>query len=200
MAEFLNGIQLANRARRFLGNFTEKSASFENIQESFVYDEAIDGFDLFLSHRYVDKDAVAGLALMLREDYNLKIYVDWQCDNLNRKNVNSNTARIIRERITQSKAMLYVISDSSQGSNWMPWEVGVMDGLKGRVAVCPLLVSQNNVNAIGLEYLSLYPYVSNEKDTKGEAELWINETESKYCSLTEWINGKTPKEHIKEKQ
>ena len=100
---------------------------------------------------------------MLRDDYHLNVYVDWQCDDLNRKEVNRNTANVIRERIIQSRSLLYVISESSTKSNWMPWEVGLMDGLKGRVAVCPLLVSDDNVNATGLEYLSLYPYVSCEK-------------------------------------
>ena len=133
---------------------------------------------------------LAGLALMLRDDYHLNVYVDWQCDNFNRSNVTRDTARIIRERITQSKALLYVISDSSESSNWMPWEVGFMDGLKGKVAVCPLLASDDNIKAIGLEYLSLYPYVSNEEDKRGNLRLWVNETNSKYWLLSDWVNGK----------
>ena len=192
MGIYLNSRQLSERARRERCNFTEKSASYEVLNESFVFDEAIGEYDVFLSHRYADKDAVAGLALMLRDDYHLNVYVDWQCDDLNRKEVNRNTANVIRERIIQSRSLLYVISESSTKSNWMPWEVGLMDGLKGRVAVCPLLVSDDNVNATGLEYLSLYPYVSCEKNKNGKEVLWINETESKYCTLTDWINGKSP--------
>lgn len=194
MGIYLNSNRLAERARNELRNFSEKSASYEGLNESFGFDEASDEYDVFLSHRYADKEAVAGLALMLRDDYDLNVYVDWQCDNLNRKDVDRNTAKIIRDRIVQSKSLLYVISDSSMDSNWMPWEVGLMDGLKGRVAVCPLLVSSDNASAIGLEYLSLYPYISNEKTDKGNEMLWINETKSKYCTLKDWINGKTPTE------
>ena len=195
MRVYLNSRQLAERAMRDQRNFSEKSASQEKLTESFVFDEASGEYDVFLSHRYTDKNAVAGLALMLRDDYHLAVYVDWQCDDLNRKGVDRNTASVIRERIIQSKSLLYVISESSSKSNWMPWEVGLMDGLKGRVAVCPLLVSDDNLNAIGLEYLSLYPYVSCERDKKDKEMLWINETKSKYCTLTDWINGKSPIEH-----
>lgn len=147
-------------------------------------------FDVFLSHRYEDKNLIGALATMLEEVYGLSVYVDWIEDaDLNRKNVTSKTADILRVRMKNSKCLFYATSKTSSDSKWMPWELGFMDGYNGRVAICPLTGNQNDVY-IGTEYLGLYPYVSYRtvKDTDKDM-IWINKTENDYKPITSWLNG-----------
>jgi hypothetical protein len=81
----------------------------------------------------------------------------------------------------------------------MPWECGFFDGLKGRVAICPLTPSpQVEDEYSGQEYLGLYPYVTTRyRQGDREPTLWIHETASKYVNLSWWLKGGVPHEpHI----
>lgn len=87
------------------------------------------------------------------------------------------------------KCLLYATSENSSLSKWMPWETGLMDGMKGRVAICPLMEDSNN-NFNGQEYLSLYPFLSYDKAIpSGKDTLWINKG-SEYVNFTSWLEGR----------
>lgn len=122
-----------------------------------------DSFDVFLSHSIADADLVLGVKRFL-EQRRLKVYVDWDTDGqLDRSKVDANTAALLRQRMKQSKSLLYLATDSASSSKWMPWELGYFDGLRGgQVAVMPL-VDKENDTFTGQEYLGLYPNVT--KDT-----------------------------------
>ncbi len=146
-------------------------------------------FDIFLSHRYEDRDAVKGLADELVNDFKYSVYIDWIVDpSLDRSKVNGRTAEILRNRLSHSRCLWYVTSDDSAASKWMPWETGFADGKTGRVAICPL-VSGQKTTFTGVEYLSMYPYVDRCK-AKGsdKVSLWINESIGVYCSFDKWLN------------
>lgn len=184
--------ELHNRADAYLAaTRQEKFASLESLCESFAFDSDIE-YDIFLSNRYVDKKSVTGLATMLREDFNLSVYIDWE-DDLDRNNVNKETAQVIRRIIESCKCLWYVASEHADASKWMPWEVGYMDGKTGRVAICPVVKTTIDDVYEGREYLSLYPYVSKQKDTAGAMQLWINETAEKYVGFKAWLSGKEPR-------
>ncbi|MEJ0098439.1 MAG: toll-Interleukin receptor [Pseudomonadota bacterium] len=116
-------------------------------------------FDVFLSHAYVDGDLILGVKALLEGD-GLSVYVDWQTDpTLDRTNVSSKTAAVLRTRMQQSKSLFYVATANSSNSKWMPWELGYFDGLRnGGVAILPLL-SSPMASFEGQEYLGLYPVV-----------------------------------------
>ena len=147
-----------------------------------------DDFDIFLSHSYDDRDYILNLFSLLKT-YNFKVYVDWIVDKtLNRGNVNITTAEIIRSRMKQSKCLIYATSDNSTNSKWMPWELGYFDGYKGKVAILPI-VSDNQYEYQGQEYLSLYPYIDKASSTKSkDEELWVNEDNTSVL-LKKWINS-----------
>lgn len=179
---------------------SQKVATFDSkpvlnrVQESF---SGVESYDIFLSHRYIDKDAVAGLADKLRNEYGLKVYVDWIVDpDLDRDKVNKKTADLIRKRMKQCKCLWYVTSENASGSKWMPWEVGFMDGHKDLVAICPLVEgSRQTFN--GEEYLSLYPYISEDiAEKESQKSLWVNESSSVYCRFNAWLrSGQKPVQH-----
>ncbi len=148
-----------------------------------------DNFDIFLSHSYDDRDYILNLFLLLEETYDFNVYVDWIVDKtLNRGNVNTTTAEIIRRRMKQSKCLIYATSENSTNSKWMPWELGYFDGYKGKVAILPI-VNDNQYEYQGQEYLSLYPYIDKAPSTKSkDEELWINKNNSSIL-LKKWINS-----------
>lgn len=129
------------------------TASMENYKEH-------EEFDVFLSHSIDDSDLVLGVMILLQKQ-GLRVYVDWVVDKqLNRNSVDKETAAVLRERMKHSNSMMYIATDNSSSSKWMPWELGFFDGHKpGRVAILPLLDSENQ-SFQGQEYLGLYPVVT----------------------------------------
>src|SRR5579862_975308 len=87
-----------------------------------------DHFDVFLSHSFEDALAILGVKRIM-ESFGLTVYVDWIVDkDLDRDDVNVNTARVLRERMDQSSSLVYAHSKNSGRSAWMPWELGYCDG------------------------------------------------------------------------
>ena len=82
-----------------------------------------DTFDIFLSHSIADAEIVLGIKQLL-EETGLKVYVDWVEDaQLDRRAVTKETAAALRQRMKQSKSLIYLSSDNSSSSKWMPWEL-----------------------------------------------------------------------------
>lgn len=153
-------------------------------------------YDIFLSHSKLDEEEVRGLKLML-EDHGHSVYVDWVDDpQLDRTSVNKETASLLRSRMSQSKSLLYVTSVNSFNSKWTPWELGFKDGSGGRAAILPISASETlSDDYTGLEYLALYPYLSEYPDTSGKGRLWINWSHTNYIAFGAWLDGKDPYQH-----
>lgn len=143
-------------------------------------------FDVFLSHSYRDKDLVFAVKKYL-EDHDLSVYVDWIDEQeLDRSSVDVETAETLRKRMSQCQPLLFLTSSNSTISKWMPWEYGYFDGINGRIAIFPIAKSDESSFA-GQEYLGLYPYI----DVVGTTIL-VNSVKSGYCSMKDWLNGKSP--------
>lgn len=154
-------------------------------------------FDIFLSHSYLDAELVLGLKATI-ETMHHSVYVDWvEDDHLVRSEVSRVTAELLRQRMSKSRTLFFATSDTSASSKWMPWECGYFDGLKGKVAICPLTAEPKARNDYsGQEYLGLYPYVAHwVRDGDSEPQLWIHETPSKYVNFGWWVKDGVPHEH-----
>ncbi|AJG12529.1 MULTISPECIES: toll/interleukin-1 receptor domain-containing protein [Pseudomonas] len=116
-------------------------------------------FDIFLSHSIADKDLVLGVKELLEEKH-YTVYVDWVNDEeLDRTQVNKETADLLRNRMQHCSSLVYIATDNAENSKWMPWELGYFDGQKaGGVAIMPLVESERS-GYNGQEYLGLYPLV-----------------------------------------
>lgn len=145
-------------------------------------------FDVFLSHSIDDYDLVLGVFILLKQQ-NLRVYVDWVVDKqLNRSSVNRETAAVLRERMKQSKSMMYISTENSSSSKWMPWELGFFDGLKpGRVAILPLLDAENQVYK-GQEYLGLYPVVTKHLQNRAVNHV-IEDRGAQWSTLDSFAKG-----------
>lgn len=152
---------------------------------------ATETFDVFLSHSSAEPEEILLGVKALLEDQGLSVYVDKYSDpHLSPADVTPETAEILRRRMRSSNTLLYVHSQHSKGSRWMPWELGFFDGLKGAVGVVPVTRDRDE-GFKGEEYLSLYPHVDVATAGKGDVvHLWINEAADTYARLDLWATGK----------
>lgn len=187
-----------------------KSAASINVNQN-------DRFDIFLSHSYADKNIIPQLKKAL-EGFGFSVYVDWINDRLlSRDSVNKDTAKILQQRMKQSKSLVYATSENSSNSRWMPWELGYFDGIKDKmVAILPIKKLGNGFSDDfkGEEYLGLYYYVSIDNASKilenkpmamepnalramyeelsRKKTLFIHADLEKYVTYEDWINGEKP--------
>lgn len=156
---------MAYFTKDFVSGYSDRTRkySFESyselLNESIKGQNSLNNYDVFLSHSVKDAKIVLGVKNWL-EVNGMKVYVDWIDDKqLDRSQVTSSTAETLRSRMRQSSALLYIATDNSSQSKWMPWELGYFDGYSiGKVAILPILSSEND-SFYGQEYLGLYPTV-----------------------------------------
>lgn len=147
-----------------------------------------DKFDIFLSHSIDDSELVLGVMTLLQSQ-GLTVYVDWVIDKqLNRNSVDKDTAAALRGRMKQCRSMMYIATENSSNSKWMPWELGYFDGHKPNlVAILPLLDSQNQ-SFIGQEYLGLYPVVTKHFQNN-VINHYIEDKGNKWSTLNAFARG-----------
>jgi len=163
----------------------EKYYSSIKLHESSEQFSVLSRYDIFLSHSYNDARIIKLIKEML-EEKGYSVYVDWIVDNnLNRRNVTSTSASLIRNRMNCCASLLYITSESAEKSVWMPWELGYMDAKTGRVAVAPIL--DEEVDFDGREYLGLYPYL----DLTNES-FYIHKNISEWVNFSGWMKGENP--------
>lgn len=133
---------------------------FESLELSLEsLNEDLDIYDIFLSHSYSDKELIYSVKSEL-EAYGYKVYIDWIDDNqLSREEVTKDTAEILKNRMDRAKSLVFVTTENSINSKWMPWELGYFDGKNGKVAILPVLKTLND-EFKGQEYLGLYDYIT----------------------------------------
>lgn len=153
---------------------------FENKSDTY-------GFDIFLSHSFLDRQKVQGLFNLLTS-LGYTVYVDWICDpQLNRNDVTKATAELVRKRMKASKSLLLAISTNAALSKWIPWELGYIDGHINKCAIVP--VSDDSVvpkQFHRAEYLSLYPYIKRATINFREG-LYLVESGNIYISIDGWL-------------
>ena len=78
--------------------------------------------DVFLSYQHKDQDTAVTLAKEL-SDLNCDVFIDVYDDTLFPGDNDLDDA--LMEAITNAATMLVVVSDDTQDSWWVPWEIGV---------------------------------------------------------------------------
>lgn len=162
LPSFKETIDMATFTESEIRGFAQSRAGYQTVtaklNEEVSLQSATSSFDVFLSHSTKDAEIVLGVKAVL-VGQNKSVYVDWIEDRgLDRTNVTPSTAATLRRRMEQCKSLLYVHTENSGGSKWMPWELGYFDGHNGAVAIFPVTkVRQDEFK--GQEYLGLYPYV-----------------------------------------
>lgn len=145
-------------------------------------------FDVFLSHSILDAVLVLGVRRLL-ERQGLTVYVDWVDDpSLDRNAVTSATADRLRQRMRQSRSLIYATSRAALRSRWMPWELGYFDGLKNadRISVLPI-ENGSGISFDGQEYLGLYKVIERLVNAGGPRV--VTTTRRSAETLRSFVNG-----------
>lgn len=160
-----------------------RKAFTDSVMESVTAATDADKFDIFLSHSIHDAELIVGVKELL-EGMGFSVYVDWDADpQLDRNAVSKKTAETLRKRMRQSKSLVYVATEKSSSSKWMPWELGFFDGHKpGQVAVLPLMDTESG-KFPEQEYLGLYPVVTKDTYTSGEKGIFVEDRGNKWITL-----------------
>jgi hypothetical protein len=148
----------------------QKSAGRILAEQARAFD-AVESYDIFLSHSFDDAEAIYGVKRMI-EALHLSVYVDWIDDpTLNRSKVTVKTAAVLRERMKACSSLVYAYSANSSNSTWMPWELGYFDGIKPhQVWILPLVANYDS-EYTEQEYLGLYPPVEKLSSLAGRTKL-----------------------------
>lgn len=140
---------------------------------------------IFISHSYIDKPTALEVATMFN-NLGYESYIDWQDQSLPyREDVSPDTAEVLRNNIKFSCALIYVASQGSSDSKWMPWELGLADGMKRNTAIMPLVYTEDDKLEDGREYLGLYPEI-----ITSDLGLQVRRPDGKRAIFHDWINGR----------
>jgi hypothetical protein len=147
--------------------------------------------DTFLSHSSKDNDLVPGVVAVL-EGHGGKVYVDLG-DNRLPQNPSVETAQILRNTIRETRRFVLLVTPNSNGSIWMPWELGLADGQKGEpsVALFPVVQFQSQTEWTQQEYLGLYRRIV-WGDLQGRPDkLWLVYNHHNHTAepLSSWLRG-----------
>jgi hypothetical protein len=145
-------------------------------------------YHVFLSYRHADRHYIPKIADFLRS-LNSGIYVDYLDEELNQA-PSSQTAPILRSRINQSKKLIQLITPNSGQSKWMPWELGLGDGLIGypHTVVLPTV---NGVQRIqDQDYQKMYGYIDNGLSRDNTIRDWfISYPDGKGVWFKDWLKS-----------
>lgn len=135
-------------------------------------------FDLFLSHSYKDVNELLKIKTMLNSQ-GINVYIDWVNDRseLQRELACQDTAKVITERIKSSKALMFIVTDSSINSKWTPWELGYAYALNKKICI----LQMEDVNDLPV-YLKIYASAIMEN-----GQIKVKQSDS-YIGLKEFIN------------
>jgi len=145
----------------------------------------------FLSHSSKDDDLVAGAMLVL-ENHGAKVYVD-EIDPEMPPYTNEKTAALLKARIRDTSRFVLLASKNSKESKWVPWELGIADGVKGtaKIALFPASESSYDQTWASWEYLGLYDRIVWGKLENYQKEVWmvIDEKKNTATELRTWLRG-----------
>lgn len=152
------------------------------LYEQYIYKEKSqrapinEQFDIFLSYNISNLNVVEGIYYTLSQ-MGLKVYLDYIVDaDMKRNETNKDSAKRLQNRLKNSKSLIYAQSPEAGKSNWMPWELGIVDGRTGKCIIMPVTKDAKHVSP-QREYLLLYPFIMSygiEREMKVFTETYPN--------------------------
>src|SRR5688572_7951439 len=115
---------------------------------------------LFLSHSQHDKSAIVRGAVSILAEHGAKVYVDVMDSQIGVMSTNDRCSHV-RSVIHQCQRLVVLFSDNTKTSRWIPWELGLSDGLHDleHVATLPVTHTGSEETWGTQEYFGLYPQI-----------------------------------------
>jgi TIR domain len=145
---------------------------------------------VFLAHSSKDSELLPAVITIL-ENHGGRVYVDKKDPRLPEK-VATETAEILRDTIRACNKMVVLVSTNTKDSKWVPWELGLGDGIKypRNVSLFPVVEKSYEKAWTEQEYLGLYNRIIwGTFQGKEQAEWMVyNHRTNNADKLKEWIN------------
>lgn len=143
----------------------------------------------FLSHSTLDAELLPGVIRLL-ELHGAQVYVDKKDGDLPPYTSRS-TATLLKKRIMQSRKFILFATNASKDSRWIPWELGISDGLKraANTAVLPGVDTIRDVAWAEREYLRIYDRIVYGDLEGGNGKMWMvwNQRRNDAIPLVDWL-------------
>jgi hypothetical protein len=143
----------------------------------------------FLSHSSKDDELVTGAILVL-ENHGAQVYVD-EIDPAMPPYTSAKTAALLKTRIRDTSRFVLLASKNSKDSRWVPWELGIADGLKppAKIALFPATESRFETAWTSWEYLGLYDRIVWGRLEGYKSEVWmvLDEKANTATELRQWL-------------
>ncbi len=154
---------------------------------------------IFLSHSHEDFEYTYRIAVYLKSNYNVDIYID-ELDSFMPLSTNSVTAKKIIKKIRECDRFIFVGTKNSFSSKWCNWELGLahFKNAQGHLAFFVMNdYPEKNGKYRDNEYVELYPFVWDKKILKiesNEEELFVGyykdfDNKNSFVPLTEWLRN-----------
>jgi hypothetical protein len=113
------------------------------------------GMTVLISHRKIDKLATLTIRLSFKIE-DVKYYIDELDEEIK---TTDDITELIMRRVEECSHMMVVVSKNTQGSWWVPFEIGVASGADRRIT------TYNKGDNIALpDFLSKWPILNNDND------------------------------------
>lgn len=143
----------------------------------------------FLSHSSADADLLPG-AIRLLESHGASVCVDKKDESLP-PYTSRETAKALRDRIDACQKLVLLATPNSRSSRWVPWELGVADGLKSarNAALLPALESVTDTLWTEQEYLGIYDRIvwGDLRGVQGRIWMVLNQESNTATRLYDWL-------------
>ncbi len=144
------------------------------------------GKHVFLSHQKRDKPLLPGI-IRFFEKHKASVYIAEEDEWLPDK-PSPATAQILKGHIGDCPRFVALITENTSDSRWIPWELGLADGMKGVAPVATLPLSRTAAEEAWAtqEYFGLYPRIYREEG--GQEWRVFDPRDQKCWPLEYWLH------------
>lgn len=151
---------------------------------------------VFLSHSHKNLVYVYSLALLLKKEYKVNVYID-AFDLSMPSKTDAYTAQKLEEKINNSDRFIFVGTEDSFKSDWCQWELGIGSHLrlKGHIAFFVLTDrKEKRGDFTNNEYVGLYPFIwdkTNRHNNINDDDLFVGyhkKSDDTLISLKDWLH------------
>lgn len=145
----------------------------------------------FLSYSSQDSELIQ-IVVRILENNGATVYVDKKDATLLGKHPRD-VATTLRTRIKQTNKLVMFATEASKGSRWIPWEIGIADGVRNStgVAIFPAVETAGDFEWAEREYLGAYDRIVFGNIHNVADGVWMvwNQRENTAVPLRAWLKS-----------
>ncbi len=150
--------------------------------------------NLFLSHSLSD-EAPARHAVAVLQEHGYSMYIDIEDGGLRTASSSSDIATRLRGAIGTCKRLVVIVTENTQTSRWILWEVGLADAFNGtgRAALLPLKPSSSASDLRVNQDFDLYARIERSVSSDDKWYWSVRMPGGQYWPLRAWLDHTKPR-------